>query len=88
MKGIMPLSEFKRRLGVKELEFFKGRGRSFASTTVGNLYKATKLDQSRPLFVTVAGADIYTKPNAQGETTSLEGTLWLVNTVLKPDDVL
>jgi hypothetical protein len=83
MKGIMPLSEFKRRLGIRELEFFKGRGRSFASTTVGNLYKATNLDQSKSLFVTVAGEGIMSK---SGE--SLEGTLWLVNTVLRPDDVL
>ncbi len=83
MKGIMPLAEFKRRIGVKELQFFIGKGRSFANTPVGNLYKATKLDQTKPLFVTVAGAGI---TSAAGE--SLEGTLWLVNTSLREDDVL
>lgn len=78
LHGLVSLKRFKEITGMEELQFSKGKGREFCSTPVGVLFMAKdfKLDNPQK-FVTIAGEDV---KSAKGE--SLEGTLWLVNSVV------
>lgn len=78
MKGMMPLSQFKKFIGVDSLQFVKGKGREFVGTPVGTVFVASGFKDDKPAFITVAGADLKT---SKGE--SLEGTLWLCNSTLQ-----
>lgn len=80
---MMTLESFKKICGVAKIELFKGKGRKFAETPVGNVFAAANLDMDSPIFVVRAGKGLYTKT---GE--SLEGTYWLVNANVELTDVL
>lgn len=81
VKGIMPLEMFKQIVGLKTLDFYKGKGRSICNTRIGTIYKASGCDTSKPLFITVAGENVVSKTNE-----SLAGTLWMCNSILQLDE--
>jgi hypothetical protein len=62
----------------EKVKFYKGKGRWFTKTPYGNLYMASNFDPEKDKFVLLAGSSLKTKDGK-----SLEGTLWLVNTVPK-----
>ena len=70
----MPWNEFLELLGVNEVAIMKGKGRAFIYTRAGTVYFAEKADDTKPLYVGVAGDALV---NAKGE--SLAGTLWCFN---------
>ena len=83
LTGLTTLKEFKRILGVSEITFLKGKGRQFAATEAGVLFMSAGFKKDEPAYVAVAGADIATKDGV-----SLEGTLWLVNSMVVEGDTL
>ena len=81
---MMALAQFKQFLGIKELQFIKGKGRQFTGTPVGTVYMAKDYDKNKDSFVTVAGDNLKTTVGNQ----SLAGTLWLCNGTLTNGDVV
>jgi hypothetical protein len=69
------LSTFKETVGLKTLQFMKGRGRQYCALPNGKtLFMAAKLDKSKPLFV-------FTAPTGakSGKGEDISGSLWVCN---------
>ena len=74
IKSTMPWNEFLSFIGVNEVAVLKGKGRAYTYTTVGTVFFATSVDDTKPMYVGVGGDTLV---NAKGE--SLAGTLWCFN---------
>ena len=73
-QSLLPLADFLRIVGQENLQFLKGKGRQFTSTSVGTVFMAETFDAKKDKYIAFGGPDLQTKT---GE--SLEGTFWLVN---------
>ena len=56
--------------------FLKGKGRMFTNTLYGTLYVANNFDKEKDKYILLGSSSLKTKAGK-----SLEGTLWLVNTI-------
>jgi hypothetical protein len=79
MAKIMRFEVFQKLLGNEKLEFFKGKGRAFAPTSVGTLFVSNSYDPKKDGWVMEhSGGDGYEH---------LTGSLWLANTGLTEYDI-
>ena len=77
------LEAFKMACNMPEITLMKGKGREFASTPIGKVFEANKLDWNKPVFVVEAGADIVSK---KGD--NLAGSFWFCNSnIVETKDV-
>ena len=66
-----------------KITLVRGKGRFFASTPIGKVFEANKLDWNKPVFVVEAGAEIQSK---KGD--SLAGSFWFCNSkIVETKDV-
>ncbi|MBK7438645.1 MAG: hypothetical protein IPI77_18280 [Saprospiraceae bacterium] len=74
----MKWEDFKKEhLKTKEpVTFLKGKGRMFTNTLYGTLYVANNFDKEKDKYILLGSSSLKTKAGK-----SLEGTLWLVNTI-------
>ena len=74
----MKWEDFKKEhLKTKEpVTFLKGKGRMFTNTPYGTLYVANNFDKEKDKYILLGSSSLKTKAGK-----SLEGTLWLVNTI-------
>lgn len=63
-------NQFLDLCGIEELQLFKGKGREFATTPIGKVFAAEKIDWKQPVFVI---------ENDGTKNPNLKGTFWFVN---------
>jgi hypothetical protein len=75
---MMTLRTFLNVCQLEKLDLVKGKGREFATTPVGKIFAASKMDWQKPVFIIQAGEDVM---SAKGE--SLAGTYWFCNSAVQ-----
>ena len=67
-----------------KITLVRGTGRFFASTPIGKVFEANKIDWKKDVYVVEAGPDIMTKDKKE----SLAGTFWFCNSnIVETKDV-
>ena len=75
---MMTLKTFLQVCKIEKLDLVKGKGREFATTPIGKVFAASKMDWQKPVFIIQAGEDVV---SSKGE--SLAGSYWFCNSAVQ-----